>query len=121
SKKIEQTVQEEVRNLIKAGAEKARTGDYDGAVEAMLDAVRHMPGHPVVLFNGALALLRRIEHRGWNGALARQALGLIERARALDPASGRLSTLAEYMHILIERNGVIADKPAAPAHRRARG
>lgn len=121
SKKIEQGVQKEVRDLIKAGAEKARTGDYDGAVEAMLNAVRQMPGHPVVLFNGALALLRRIEHRGWNSALAHQARGLIERARAVDPASGRLSTLAEYMHVLIERNGVVADKPAASAYRRARG
>ena len=121
SKKIEQNVQEEVRSLIKAGAERARTGDYDGAVEAMTNAVQQMPGHPVVLFNAALALLRRIEHRGWSGALARQARTLIERARDIDPASGRLATLAEYMHVLIGRNGVVADDSARPVYRRARG
>ena len=117
SKSIEQNVQEEVRNLIKAGAEKARIGNYSGAVEAMMDAVRQMPGHPVVLFNTALALLRHIEHRGWNHTFASQARSLIERARALDPASTRLGTLAEYMHILIGRNGIIADNFSAPAHR----
>jgi len=118
SKSLEQNIQEEVRNLIKAGAEKARTNDYSGAVEAMMDAVRQMPGHPVVLFNAALALLRHIEHRGWNNSLANQARSLIERARTLDPASVRLSTLAEYMHILIGRSGIVADNFAKPARRR---
>ncbi|MDR0717605.1 MAG: response regulator [Azoarcus sp.] len=119
SKRIEQDIQEEVRRLIMAGAEKARIGDYGGAVAAMTQAVRQMPGHPVVLFNAALALLRHIEHRGWNDALAHRARALIERARALDPASGRLSMLAEFMHLLIERDG-IAVPDAAPARRRAR-
>ncbi|MDR0565173.1 MAG: response regulator [Azoarcus sp.] len=119
SQTIEQNVQEEVRNLVKAGAEKARSGDYKGAVDAMLDAVRQMPGHPVVLFNAALALLRHIEHHGWSSALATQARGLIDRARALDPANGRLATLAEYMHMLITRNGIVADDLAAPVRRRA--
>jgi DNA-binding response OmpR family regulator len=121
SKKIEQGIQEEVRQLIAAGAEKARTGDYDAATEAMLDAARQMPGHPVVLFNAALALLRHIEHRGWNDAFARQARVLIERARAIAPASGRLATLAEYMHLLIKRNGIFADELAEPTYLRARG
>jgi len=121
SKSLEQNVQEEVRNLIKAGAEKARTGNYTGAVEAMMDAVRQMPGHPVVLFNAALALLRHIEHRGWNHTLASQARALIERARALDPASARLSTLAEYMHVLIGRNGIVADNFTKSARKRASG
>jgi DNA-binding response OmpR family regulator len=120
SQSIEQNVQEEVRSLIKVGAEKARIGNYTGAVESMMDAVRQMPGHPVVLFNAALALLRHIEHRGWNHTLASQARSLIERARTLDPASARLSTLAEYMHILIGRNGIVADNLAAPARRPGR-
>ncbi|MDR2881024.1 MAG: response regulator [Azoarcus sp.] len=121
SQSIEQNVQEEVRNLIKVGAEKARIADYAGAVEAMMDAVRQMPGHPVVLFNAALALLRHIEHHGWNHTLANQARVLIERARSLDPASTRLSTLAEYMHILIGRNGVVADNFGKPSRRKRAG
>lgn len=113
SQSIEQNVQEEIRALIRAGAEKARIGDYPGAVEAMMNAVRQMPGHPVVLFNAALALLRHIEHQGWNRSLASQARALIDRARSLDPASTRLSTLAEYMHMLTGRNGIVADNLAA--------
>ncbi|MDR2924435.1 MAG: response regulator [Azoarcus sp.] len=119
SQSIEHNVQEEVRALIRAGAEKARIGDYPGAVEAMMDAVRQMPGHPVVLFNAALALLRHIEHLGWNKSLASQARALIDRARSLEPASTRLSTLAEYMHMLTGRNGIVADNLAPNSARRA--
>ena len=117
SQSIEKNVQEEVRTLIKAGAEQARIGNYTGAVETMLDAVRQIPGHPVVLFNAALALLRHIEYRGWNLTLASQARSLIDRARALDPASTRLSTLAEYMHMLIGRNGIVVDDLTKPSRR----
>ncbi|MDR2031824.1 MAG: response regulator [Azoarcus sp.] len=116
SRRIEQDLQKDVHRLIMAGAEKARRGDHGGAVAAMTKAARQMPGHPVVLFNAALALLRHIEYLGWNDALARQARALIGRARALDPANGRLATLAEFMHDLIERDGIAAP---LPMHRRA--
>jgi DNA-binding response OmpR family regulator len=113
SQQIEQRIQTEVRELVAAGVERARAGDHDGALAAMMDAARKMPGHPVVLFNAALALLRHIEHKGWNNAFARQARALIERARVLAPASERLAALAEFMHLLIERDNVLATTPPA--------
>jgi DNA-binding response OmpR family regulator len=70
SKQIEARVQAEVKSLITTGAEKARAGDFDGAVAEMMNAARKMPGNPQVLFNAALALMRHIEHRGWNDAFA---------------------------------------------------
>jgi CheY-like chemotaxis protein len=112
SQQIEQRIQAEVRNLVAVGAERAHAGDHDGALSAMMNAARKMPGHPVVLFNAALALLRHIEHKGWNDTFARQARLLIERTRALAPASDRLIALAQFMHLLIERNNVHADGTA---------
>lgn len=122
SQKIESELQQEVKALVAAGAEMARANDYDGAVKAMSEAAERMPGHPVVLFNAALALLRHIEHNRWDDELARHARVLIERARNLDPASTRLATLAEYMHMLIERYGALGDPDNEPllVHR-ARG
>tara|TARA_R110001583_G_scaffold184037_1_gene342967 strand:- start:26430 stop:28106 length:1677 start_codon:yes stop_codon:yes gene_type:complete len=106
SKEIEQRIQTEVKELISVGAEKAHAGDFDGAVAEMMNAARKMPGNPHVLFNAALALLRHIEHRGWNEAFARQARALIERARKLAPTSNRLSAITEFMHGLIKRYGI---------------
>ncbi|NMG33025.1 response regulator [Azoarcus sp. TTM-91] len=106
SRQIEQRIQAEVKGLISTGAEKARAGDYDGAVAEMMNAARKMPGNPHVLFNAALALLRHIEHRGWNERFAAQARGLIERARRLAPAYPKLSAISEFMHSLLQRYGI---------------
>jgi DNA-binding response OmpR family regulator len=122
SQRIEAQIQEEVRQLLTTGAERARADDYDGAVAAMMDAARRMPGHPIVIFNAALALLRHIERRGWNKGLAQQARTLIERARELAPANERIAELAEFMHLLIERERIRphAESGTAPKRRGAR-
>jgi len=106
SREIEARVQAEVKSLITVGAEKARAGDFDGAVAEMMNAARKMPGNPQVLFNAALALMRHIEHRGWNDVFAAQARGLLDRARKLSPASPRLAALTEFMHQQIKRYGI---------------
>lgn len=117
SREIEQRIQAEVKSLIATGADKARAGDYDGAVTEMMNAARKMPGNPHVLFNAALALLRHIEHRGWNDRFASQARNLIERARKLAPGYPKLAAIGEFMHTLIQHYGV--HPAAAPASRRA--
>lgn len=119
SREIEQRVQEEVKALISVGAEKAHAGDYDGAVAEMMNAARRMPGNPHVLFNAALALLRHIEHRGWNEAFARQARALIDRARKLAPTSTRLAAITEFMHGLIKRYGIRPERIAESADKAA--
>lgn len=92
--------------MVTTGIEKARTGDYDGAVSEMMNAARKLPGNPHVLFNAALALLRHIEHCGWNEVLASQAHVLIVRAQLLAPTSPRLVAITEFMHTLIKHYGI---------------
>ncbi|HNS93313.1 MAG TPA: response regulator [Thauera sp.] len=106
SREIEAQIQAEVKSLVTTGAEKAHAGDYEGAVSEMMNAARKMPGNPHVLFNAALALLRHIEHRGWNDAFAVQARNLIQRAQRLSPANPRLAAITAFMHELIKRYGI---------------
>ncbi len=106
AEKLETRVREEVRDLVSVGAAKAQAGDYDGAVSEMMIAVRKMPGNPHVLFNAALALLKHIEHCGYNERFAEQARQLIERVRVQDPSNPKLPALAEFMHGLFRKYGV---------------
>ena len=96
----------EVRALVATGAQKAKDGDYDGAVSEMLSAVNKMPNNTHVLFNAALALLRHIEHRGWNEQFSAQARSLIERVRRLDPGNERLPALADLHRRLHVKFGI---------------
>lgn len=121
TEKVEERLHEEVRNYVAAGAQKAQAGDFEGAVSEMLGAVRKMPGNPHVLFNAALALLRHIEHNGWNERLAEEARGLITRTRKVDPANPKLEAMINFMSGLERKYGMQPHMPAAPAGKGAAG
>lgn len=118
SEQVEQQVQAEVKTLVGIGAGKARAGDFDAAVAEMMNAARKMPGNPHVLFNAALALLRHIEHRGWNEAFAAQARNLIERTQRLAPTNPRLAAITGFRHDLMKRYGIRPDQPPRAQARR---
>jgi DNA-binding response OmpR family regulator/Tfp pilus assembly protein PilF len=99
-------MQGEVKDLVAEGARKAQSGDFDGAVQFMLSAVRKMPGNIHVLFNATLALLKHVENCGWNERFADQARGLMERARLLDPGNTRLPALTTYYYNLLKKYGI---------------
>jgi len=83
-----------VLDLVGAGAAKAKAGDFQGAVELMLEAVDKLPDNPQVAFNAALAVLKSLDNVGWDERLGQQALALIGNVRRLDPANPKLPALA---------------------------
>jgi DNA-binding NarL/FixJ family response regulator/Tfp pilus assembly protein PilF len=91
---LEQESRQQVIDLVALGATKARDGDYPGAVELMAEAVAKMPDNPLVAFNAGLAVLKCLEHLGWDERLGQQALQLIASVRRLDPANPKLPALA---------------------------
>ncbi len=96
----------EVRDIMSEGAQLAQSGDYDGAVRQMMQAVNKLPGNTHVLFNAALALLKHIENLGWNEKYAANARDYIERVRKHDPGNERLPALLNYYHTLLKQYGV---------------
>ncbi|MBC7574093.1 MAG: response regulator [Herminiimonas sp.] len=101
-----------VVDLVSAGAEKAKKGDFKGAVLLMTEAATKLPDNPQVIFNAAVAVLKCLENLGWDGKLGEQARGYIEKARALDPTNPRLAPLAELYQMITRKYG-IAQMPAA--------
>lgn len=113
SKQVDEKLHAEVRSYVTAGAQKAQAGDHEGAVSAMMGAVRKMPGNPLALFNAALAVLRHIEHTGWNDRMAEQARTLIARTRKVDPANPKLEALSTFLAGLERKYGMQPHMPAA--------
>jgi hypothetical protein len=97
---------QDVMELVATGARHAEAGDHEGAVDFMLQAVRKMPGNTQVGLNAALALLKLIEHRGWNDKLATQARSLVDRARRSDPAHPRIAALTSYYQNMLSKYGI---------------
>jgi DNA-binding NarL/FixJ family response regulator/Tfp pilus assembly protein PilF len=91
----------QVVELVSGGAEKARHGDYQGAVELMTAAARKLPENPQVVFNAAVAVLKYLENLGWDNKMGELLRGYIEASRRLDPNNPRLQALTNlYQEIL---------------------
>ena len=103
-------IRTEVRDIMADGAKAAQSGDFDGAVRHMMQAVQKLPGNTHVLFNASLALLKHIENLGWNDRFAANARDFIERVRRQDPANPRLGAMVTYLHTQMKKYNVRADQ-----------
>ncbi|WLI89320.1 tetratricopeptide repeat protein [Massilia sp. R2A-15] len=91
---VAQQSRQQVVDLVAAGANKAKEGDYKGAVALMTEAVAKLPDNPQVAFNAAVAVLKCLENLGWDARLGQYALTLIDNVRRLDPVNPKLPALA---------------------------
>ncbi|MFM2088290.1 MAG: hypothetical protein RLZZ237_3159 [Pseudomonadota bacterium] len=94
AKALARQSRQEVAEMVAAGAAKAGEGDFRGAVELMRVAVTRLPDNPQVVFNAAVAVLKCLEHEGWDERLGQQALALIAGVRRLDPRNPKLPVLS---------------------------
>ncbi len=115
--KIAQESRQMVVQLLSSGAEKAKAGDFPGAVTEMNKAAQKMPENAQVIFNAAVAALKCLENVAWNEVLGANARWYIETARRLDPANPRMASLvALYTSILKKYKIATADVlPIKPA------
>jgi hypothetical protein len=91
---VAQESRQQVVDLVAAGANKAKEGDYKGAVALMAEAVNKLPDNPQVVFNAAVAVLKCLENMGWEERLGQYAVTLIDSVRRLDPVNPKLPALA---------------------------
>ncbi len=101
----------DVMELVATGVSHAESGEYEEAVKFMLHAVRKMPGNTQVGLNAALALLKLIDHRGWNEKLAAQTRSLVDLARRGDPANPRITALTSYFQNMLSKYGIQPTRP----------
>ena len=94
AQKLAMESRQQVVDLVATGAAKAKSGDFKGAVVLMQEAATKLPDNPQVVFNAALAILKCLDHEGWDERLGQQALGYIAGVRRLDPVNPKLPALA---------------------------
>ena len=111
---LAQESRQHVIDLVAGGAARAKGGDYKGAVALMLEAAAKLPQNPSVAFNAALAVLRCLEHEGWEERLGQQVPGLIGRIRQLDPGNAKLPALAALHQQVLKKYNKAGPRAAAP-------
>lgn len=106
AEKVSRESRRRVVDLVSAGAQKAKEGDFRGAVALMIEAVQKLPDNPQVVFNAAVAVLKCLENVGWDARLGELARSYIESARRLDPGNPRLAPLAELYQVITRKYGL---------------
>ncbi|RJF99765.1 tetratricopeptide repeat-containing response regulator [Noviherbaspirillum saxi] len=106
AEKVAKESRKQVVELVSSGAEKAKQGDFEGAVALMTAAVRKLPENPQVVFNAAVAVLKYLENVGWDNQRGEQVRGYIESARRLDPNNPRLAPLGELYQAIQKKYGI---------------
>ncbi|RBA24784.1 response regulator [Herminiimonas fonticola] len=116
-KRITQASKSEVVDLVSAGAEKARLGDFQGAVTLMSEAAEKLPHNPQVVFNAAVAALKCLDNIGWDMQLGEKARRYVADARRLDPRNPRLSLLTGMYRDILKKYKIsgVDDIPTMPA------
>ena len=101
---------QDVADMVAAGAARAREGDYRGAVDLMRAAAARLPDNPQVAFNAAVAVLKCLEHDGWDEQLGQAALGHIGAVRRLDPHNAKLATLSGMHQQILRKYNILAGR-----------
>ncbi len=104
--KLVKQSRQEVMDMVAAGVQKAKQGDYAGSVELMSIAAKQMPDNPQVIMNAALAYLKCLEHTGWQQNLGDKARSLIDAARLLDPTNTRIHAMRALYDELQVKYGI---------------
>ncbi|HAT32416.1 MAG TPA: response regulator [Janthinobacterium sp.] len=106
---------QEVADLVAAGAARAKEGDYRAAVDLMIAAVTKLPDNPQVVFNAAVAVLKCLEHTGWDERLGQRALDYIGGVRRLDPVNPKLPALSGLHQQILKKYDIRAGRWKDPA------
>jgi DNA-binding NarL/FixJ family response regulator/Flp pilus assembly protein TadD len=107
---LAQESRQTVIDLVAAGANKAKEGDFRGAVSLMVEAVNKLPDNPQVVFNAAVAVLKCLENVGWDERLGAYASSLIDTVRRLDPVNPKLPALAGLHQQILKKYDVKAGR-----------
>ncbi len=103
AQKLAMESRQQVVDLVATGAAKAKSGDFKGAVVLMQEAATKLPDNPQVVFNAALAILKCLDHEGWDERLGQQAIGYIAGVRRLDPVNPKLPALADLHQQILQK------------------
>jgi len=98
-------VGKEIIALNNKGVLAARSGDLEGAVQLLAQAVEQVPNLQF-LVNAAKAILALLDKKGWNEELAAKARDYLQRAQRKDRKSQKVASAQELYIAVAKKYGV---------------
>lgn len=107
-KAILDQVGKEIVDLNNRGVMAARSGDFKGAVQLLIQAVEQVPNLQF-LVNAAKAIYTLMDKQGWDPALAEQALNYLQRAQRKDRKNPKVASARQLYMTVAKKYGIAID------------
>jgi tetratricopeptide (TPR) repeat protein len=101
----------EIIELNNRGVMAARAGDFEGAVQLLIQAVEQVPNLQF-LVNAAKAIFTLIDRRGWDAELAERGLRYLQRAQQKDRRSPKVASARELYAAVAKKYDVAVNDSA---------
>jgi tetratricopeptide (TPR) repeat protein len=101
-------VGKEIVALNNKGVMAARSGDLEGAVRLLIQAVEQVPNLQF-LINAAKAIFALMDKKGWDEDLAARALDYLQRAQRKDRKSAKVASARELYVTVAKKYGVTTE------------
>ncbi len=101
-------VGKEIVELNNKGVLAARSGDLEGAVQLLIQAVEQVPNLQF-LVNAAKAIFALMDKKGWDEPLAARALDYLQRAQRKDRKSAKVASARELYVTVAKKYGIATD------------
>ena len=107
-KAILDQVGKEIVDLNNRGVMAARSGDFEGAVKLLIQAVEQVPNLQF-LINAAKAIYTLMDKKGWDPALAERALDYLRRAQRKDRKNPKVASARQMYMTVAKKYGIAID------------
>ena len=101
-------VGKEIVELNNKGVLAARSGDLEGAVQLLIQAVEQVPNLQF-LVNAAKAIFALMDKKGWDEPLAVRAVDYLQRAQRKDRKSAKVASARELYVTVAKKYGIATD------------
>ena len=101
-------VGKEIVELNNRGVLAARSGDLEGAVQLLIQAVEQVPNLQF-LVNAAKAIFALMDKKGWDEPLAARAVDYLQRAQRKDRKSAKVASARELYVTVAKKYGIATD------------
>jgi tetratricopeptide (TPR) repeat protein len=101
-------VGKEIVELNNKGVMAARSGDLEGAVQLLIQAVEQVPNLQF-LVNAAKAIFALMDKKGWDEQLALRALDYLHRAQSKDRKSAKVASAREMYVTVAKKYGITTE------------
>ena len=98
-------VGKEIVELNNRGVLAARSGDFEGSVELLIQAAERVP-NVQFLVNASKAIFTLLERKGWNEAMAERGVLYLQQAQTKEARSSRVISARELYQRVAKKYGI---------------